>query len=77
MMRRFGSGSRLLARVPLALLAVVLSLPVSAGAHSMHGMDWGPMMGGMMWVMATFWLLIALLVVLAIAALIKYLFAGK
>ena len=32
------------------------------------------MMGGMMWLMAIFWLLIAAVLVLAIAALVKYLF---
>ena len=77
MMKRLRSGLRWLARVPLALLAVVLSLPVSAGAQSMRMMTGGSMMGGMMWAMVIFWLLIAVLVVLAIAALIKYIFGGK
>lgn len=76
-MKRLGSGSRWLARVPLALLAVVLSLPVSAGAQSMRMMDGSSMMGGMMWAMVIFCLLVAVLVVLAIVALIKYIFGGK
>jgi hypothetical protein len=32
------------------------------------------MSGGMMWIMGAFWLLIVILVLLGIAALVKYLF---
>lgn len=45
-------------------------LPDSVWAQMMGG----SMMGGMMWFMAIFWLLIAAVLVLAIAALVKYLF---
>jgi len=43
------------------------------------GMGWGMMdgMGGMMWGMGLVWLLVVVLLVLAIAALIKYLFGGR
>lgn len=43
------------------------------------GMDMGMMdgMGGMMWGMGFFGLLVAILLVLGIAALVKYLFGGK
>jgi hypothetical protein len=34
-------------------------------------------MGGMMWGMGLVWLLVVILLVLGIAALVKYLFSGK
>ena len=40
----------------------------------MQGMTDGTMGGGMMWSMGLFWLLGLVLVVLAVGALIKYLF---
>ena len=40
----------------------------------MQGMMDGMMGGGMMWVMGLFWLLVLVVLVLAAAALIKYLF---
>jgi len=44
------------------------------------GMGWGMMDGmgwGMMWGMGLIWLLVVVLLVLGIAALIKYLFGGR
>jgi hypothetical protein len=41
----------------------------------MHDMMDG--MGGMMWGMGLVWLLVVLLLVLGVAALVKYLFGGK
>ena len=40
----------------------------------MQGMMDGMMNGGMMWVMGLFWLLVLVVLVLAAAAMIKYLF---
>jgi hypothetical protein len=37
----------------------------------------GSMMGGMMWGMGLFWLLVIILLVLGVAALLKYLFSGR
>ncbi|MGB3424250.1 MAG: hypothetical protein WBF84_11735 [Castellaniella sp.] len=51
-------------------IAVAVLLPTGAQAQMMGGST----MGGMMWLMAIFWLLVAALLVLAIAALVKYLF---
>ncbi len=46
-----------------------------AGMGMMNGMTEG--LGGMMWAMGLVWLLVVVLLVLAIAALLKYLFAGR
>lgn len=40
-------------------------------------MEFDSMTGGMMWGMGFFWLLLLILVLLSIAALVKYLFGGK
>ncbi len=47
---------------------------VDSEEPTMHGMMDGMMGGGMMWGMGFFWLLILVVLVLAAAALIKYLF---
>jgi uncharacterized membrane protein len=55
--------------VALATLLIGLIVPSSGYAQPMH------MMGsGMMWGMTIFWLLFVVLLVLIIAALVKYLF---
>ncbi|CAM5181463.1 putative protein OS=Castellaniella defragrans OX=75697 GN=HNR28_003548 PE=4 SV=1 [Castellaniella defragrans] len=51
------------------LLVALVLLPGSAQAQRMGG----SMMDGMMWLMVVFWLLIAAVLVLTIAALVKYL----
>ncbi|MYN14451.1 hypothetical protein GSY71_15015 [Pusillimonas sp. TS35] len=59
------------AYAPLVWFALAI-MPGQAHAHFADG----SMMGGMMWLMILFWLLIVAVLVLTIAALIKYLF-GK
>lgn len=54
----------------LLLGAILTGIPYGAQAQMMGGAS----MGAMMWLMAVFWLLIVVGLVLAIAALIKYLF---
>jgi hypothetical protein len=67
MMKSKGVSALLPLWVAVATGALV---PTVAQAQMMGG----SMMGGMMWLMTIFWLLIAAVLVLAIAALVKYLF---
>ena len=67
MMKSKGAPAPLPLWVSIAVGALV---PIIAQAQMMGG----SMKSGMMWLMAIFWLLIAAVLVLAIAALLKYLF---
>ncbi|WP_417276778.1 hypothetical protein [Castellaniella sp.] len=67
-MREFKGVSALL---PLWIVVATGALVPTVAQAQMMG---GTMMGGMMWLMVIFWLLIAAVLVLAIAALVKYLF---
>lgn len=65
---------RLTAGTRLVFMFALTTAPYAAHAQMQGMMSGGGMMGPMMWGMAIFWLLLVVLLLLGIAALIKYLF---
>lgn len=59
----------------LAVVLAAICRPAAAQNWSGHMMD-GSGMGGFMWGMGLFWLLLLVLAVLGVIALVKYLFRG-